>query len=419
MKFHARLTAPLLLSAVTLAFGLSACSRSQPVSDSLMGPVRAGAGGSMIGGAGRAGDGDFAPTVPCPQLIPSTIDAPVRFVPSSALVASFRSNRLRIDTSGEIAGPLLADMGPCATSESPTIQFIAGHFDVLLHGTNKSITFAGQPLVFGPLLSQNRLIAPGVVVATDAQNDLLEIIWPALAGTGAGGAIVRVQLASWNALLVSSAQSYDVVFDFTAEQAGVQMFIKGHADKLRQDGVAVLQEGAASPPACPPSLAGTDGAVLPVFATIAQFRANRLRLEVAGDLPSGIINATGACAVATPAAIQFVGGSANVFRAGTNISVTSTSQPITFGPLTVPPTGEAGVVLNIDAAGNLLEIIWPGMAGLPPGPPILRFQLGSYSSWVSTGRLVDVSMRFDAAGPDGTVATYTAEAKNVLVPGLR
>ena len=419
MKLHIRLAAPLLLTAVALALGLSACSRSQHVSDSLTGPGRAGAGGSMIGGSGRAGDGDFAPTAPCPALIPGTPDAPVKFISSTSLVASFRFNRLRIDTSGEIAGPSLADMGPCATGDTPSIRFIAGHADVVLHGTSKSITFGGQPLEFGPLLAQNRLIAPGVVVATDARNDLLEIIWPVLAGTGAGGAIVRVQLANWNPLLVSSAQSYDVVFDFTVERDGGQMFVKGHADNLRLDGVAVLQEGAASPPVCPTSLAGTDGAVLPVFATVAQFRANRLRLEVTGDTPAGIINATGACAAATPAGITFVGGSANLFRAGTKISVTSTNQPITFGPLTVPPTGEAGVVLNIDAAGNMLEIIWPTMAGRPPGPPILRFQLASYNSWVRTGRVVDVTMRLDAVGPDGTVATYALEAPGILVPGLK
>ena len=419
MKLHARFAVPLLLSAVALALGLSACSRSQHVSDSLTGPAGGGAGGSMIGASGRAGDGNFAPAAPCPALLPGTPDAPAKFISSSALVASFRANRLRIDTSGEVAGNLLSDMGPCATDDNPSIRFISGHADVVLHGTNKSITVDGQPLEFGPLLSQNRLIAPGVVFATDARNDLLEIIWPALAGTGAGGAIVRVQLSSWNPLLVSSGESYDVVFDFTAERDGGQMFIKGHADNLRLDGVAVPQEGAASPPACPPSLAGTDGAVLPVFATVAQFRANRLRLEVAGDVQSGIIHATGACATASPAAISYLGGTGNVFRAGTHISVTSTSQPIVFGPLAVPLTLEAGVVLNIDASGNVLEIIWPGLAGLPPGPPIFRFQLASWNSWVRTGQQVDVSMRFDALGPDGTVATYTVDANNILVPGLK
>jgi len=407
------------VATIALALGVNACSRTQPMADSLTGPVRHGAGAAMVGGIGRAGDTNFAPTAPCPALVPASIDAPVRFIPTSGLVASFRTSRFRIETIGDNAGPKLKDMGPCVASNTPSISITGGHADVFLHGTNKSITYDGIPLSFGPLLAPIGLEA-GVVLATNARNDVLEIIWPELAGLGPGDPIVRVQMASWNSLLVSPAESYDIVWDMTAERDGTQMCFKGHADNLRTDGVAVAQEGAvSSPPACPETLAGTDAAVVSDFASIVQFRANRLRLEVFGDTPGGTINSTGLCATASAASVTFVGGSANLFRSGTKISVTGTAQPITFGPLQVPMTLEPGVVLNTDAIGNVLEVIWPALAGLPPGPPRLRFELSRWNSWVRTGQVVDVSMRFDAVGPDGVAATYTVDAPGVVVPSLK
>lgn len=418
MKLPAPPASSLLVSALVLALGLGACARSQHLSSSLTGPGGNGSG-SAIGASGRMGDTDFTPAVPCPAMIPCTLDSACKFVASSALVSSFRADRLRIETSGEIAGPSLEAMGPCASSDNPSIRFLGGHADVLLHGTTQSVTVAGQPLVFGPLMFAGTNLEPGLVFASDAQNDVIEIIWPQLAGTGPGGVIVRVQLAHWNTLLVSTAASYDVVFDLTAERDGVQMAFKGHADNLRLDGVAVPQEGAAPPLVCPPSVAGTDAAVTPVFAGIVQFRANRIRLDVDGDTPDGTLNAMAACATANPAPIAFVGGAANLVRAGTQISVTGTGQPLTFGPLLAPLTLEAGALLATDAGGNVLEIIWPALAGLPAGPPILRLQLAGWNSWVRTGQYVDVSMRFDAVGPDGAPASYTADAKNVLVPGVK
>ena len=420
MKLHAPRTTLLIFTAIALALSLNACGRSQPVSGSLTGPQRRGAGSAMVGGIGRAGDTNFAPTTPCPALIAATPDAPVRFIPTSGLVASFRSNRFRIETTGENAGPSLKDMGPCAASDNPSIRFIGGHANVLLHGTDNSVTVAGMPLEFGPLQFPGALLESGIVIAIDAQNDVLEIIWPELAGLGPGDAIVRVQLARWNTLLVSPSQSFDVVWDLTAERDGTQMCFKGHADNLRLDGVAVLQEGANfSPPVCPQTLAGTDAAVVSPFANIVQFRANRLRVELVGDTPNGTIDATGVCATSTPASISYVGGSANMFRAGTQISVTGTSQPVTWGALLPPITLEPGVVLATDATGNLLEIIWPALAGFAPGPPILRVQFARWNSWVRTGQKVDVTARFDAVGPDGVMASYTVAGNDVVVPPLK
>jgi len=62
---------------------------------------------------------------------------------------------------------------------------------------------------------------------------------------------------------------------------------------------------------------------------------------------------------------------------------------LTFGPLAVPVPVEAGTVLNLDAAGNTLQIIWPALAGLPVGPPVLRVNLAAWTPAVATGVLLD------------------------------
>ena len=403
---------------LALALGLNACSRAPHVSESLTGPVGVGATEALASGIQHTGSGEYAPSMPCPGLIGSTPDAPVKYVPSSGLVASFRSNRFRIETMGEMAGPSLEDMGPCAATADPTIRFIGGHANVFLHGTQQSITFNAQPITFGQLQFPVGL-EEGIVLTTDAQNNVMEIIWPTLAGVGAGGSIVRVQLARWNPLLVSNAMTYDIVWDMTAEENGIQMFFTGHADNLGLDGLAVQQEGANDPPVCPQTLAGTDDAVTPLFASIVQFRANRLRLELSGDTPLGIIGASGPCAAAAPAGINYVGATANLFRAGTLTSVTATGQPVTFGQLAFPLALEPGVVLITDASNNLFEIIWPSLAGLPPGPPIIRLQLSAWNSWVRTGQKVDVAMRITGMTSDGIPATYTADATNIAVPFIK
>jgi hypothetical protein len=93
----------------------------------------------------------------------------------------------------------------------------------------------------------------------------------------------------------------------------------------------------------------------------------------------------------------------------------SSSANLTFGPLLQVP-GEAGVVLATDAAGNVLEIIWPALSGLGPGQPILRLQLASQGV---AGSTISVSMTFVARAADGTTATFTASASNLVVPALK
>lgn len=109
-----------------------------------------------------------------------------------------------------------------------------------------------------------------------------------------------------------------------------------------------------------------------------------------------------------------------MFSSSTAQSITTTGQRITLGPLLSPGLlVEAGVVLTADAAGNVLEIIWPGLAGLPPGALIMRLQLARWSAWVQTGRRIDVRMTFNATAGDGSTATYNVSADHVLVPQSR
>ena len=133
-----------------------------------------------------------------------------------------------------------------------------------------------------------------------------------------------------------------------------------------------------------------------------------------------VLNAAGVCSAADAPRVRFTGGTANMFQAGTTKSVTASGQASTFGALLSPGLLiEPGVVLANDAVGNVLEIIWPGLAGAPAGAPIIRFQQVSWNSWVQTGRRVDVTMTLNAIGPDGKTAVFTSSAKNVLVPQAR
>jgi hypothetical protein len=185
--------------------------------------------------------------------------------------------------------------------------------------------------------------------------------------------------------------------------------------------------GGGQPPPPPPpgpstnpcaSLNGLSGTVVNVAADIPQFRIGRLRIEVSGDTPAGTIDATGICAAAANPAVSYISGSGNVFRNG--VSVTATGGAITFGALLSPGLAiEPGVVLATDAGGNVLEIIWPGLAGLPPGPPILRLQLGQFSSSVQAGDRLDATMQFNARAPDGTTATFGVSASGMTVPPLK
>ena len=98
----------------------------------------------------------------------------------------------------------------------------------------------------------------------------------------------------------------------------------------------------------------------------------------------------------------------------------SQTATLTFPALVFPGLAlEAGVVIANDANKNVLEIIWPGLAGLAPGPPILRLQLARWTAAAVPGRKVDFAMRFNAIGPDGLPASFTASATGVTLPAIQ
>jgi len=393
--------------ALATALGLGACGRVQQMTSSTShGVTRSGAETEIVAG--------------CPTLIANTLNTAFDFNVEAGMVASYRpGNRLRIETFGDAAEVPIAAIGPCAANDIPTINFVRGHANVFVSGTTTSITSSGQALTFGALLFPGAALEPGVVVANDAEGNVLEIIWPDLAGLGPGSPIVRVQLAVWNEALITAGSSVDVTWDMTASDGVVETNYKGHCEGMAMDGTAVVPGGAAIVP-CPATLAGTSGTVANLAADVVQFRSNRLRVEVIGDVASGAINATGACAASDAPTINFVGGTANMFQAGTTTSVTSSGGELVFGPLLFPGALlEPGVVVAQDADRNVLEIIWPGLSGLPPGAPILRFQARRYNSWVRTGRAIDVRMTFNARANDGSTASYDVAANGLVLPVRR
>ncbi len=399
---YAKVVAPLLAAAAAL--GLGACGRAEHVTDAVSGPGRHGGRPQIVAG--------------CPSLVSNNPNSAFNLLLETGSVPQFRANRLRIQTVGDFAELSLGAAGACIAADVPTMNVIGGHANVFLHGTNTSVTTTGNRLTFGALVPLGVNVEPGIALGSDAQGNILEIIWPDLAGLGSGSPIVRVQLAAWNTAMVTAASSIDVTWDMTLEQDGVQTTLKGAAAGMGMDGAPVIGDAGLAIVPCPATLSGAGGSIVAMNASIPQFRpGKRLRMEVVGDVASKALNAVGGCAAADPATISFVSGSGNVFRGGTNISVTESGQAISFGPLLFPGVAlEPGVVIASDASGNVLEIIWPGLAGLPAGAPIMRFQLTRWNSWIQTGRQVDMALTFNARAANGSTATFSARANGVSVP---
>jgi hypothetical protein len=77
-------------------------------------------------------------------------------------------------------------------------------------------------------------------------------------------------------------------------------------------------------------------------------------------------------------------------------------------------------VLATDANKNMLEIIWPQMAGLGVGSPIFRLQLKSLATAVARpGAKADVAMTFNAIGANGAPATFTVAARGLTIPPIK
>jgi len=167
------------------------------------------------------------------------------------------------------------------------------------------------------------------------------------------------------------------------------------------------------------SVTGLGGTLTVVTASVPQFRATRLRVDLVGDVPGNWINAMGACAVSAAPAVTFPSGTATITFTGTNTSATATGGPLSFVNLAPPVPAEPGVVLALDAAGNMLEVIWPALAGLAPGPPTVRLNLAARNPAAAAGAAVDATLVFTVRAPDGSLATFTATAANMVIPPLK
>ena len=95
-------------------------------------------------------------------------------------------------------------------------------------------------------------LAPGVageLLGTDALGNSMHIIWPVIQGVGVGSPIVRVELRSWDAALITPTTRLDVKFDMTLQQGLVNRTIVGSCANIPLDGTAVTPGFVATP--CP------------------------------------------------------------------------------------------------------------------------------------------------------------------------
>jgi hypothetical protein len=154
-------------------------------------------------------------------------------------------------------------------------------------------------------------------------------------------------------------------------------------------------------------MTGLGGAAV-VTGSVPQFRTGRVRIELVGDVAAGTINKLSKCALGSAPGAAFISGTGSTSRTGT----------FTFGTLLAPVPAEAGVLLATDAAGNVLEVIWPAIANGVAGAPIIRLQLVDNTRF-SAGSTISASVSLVARAPNGTTATITASASNMVVPPLK
>ncbi|HEY6194098.1 MAG TPA: hypothetical protein VI504_03575 [Candidatus Eisenbacteria bacterium] len=317
---------------VFMAATLGACSRSQSVSDSLMGPDRGGAD-SFQGGLPNA-------TLSAVSLNPASVTGGTSSAGTITLTAAAPSGGLVVK---------LASNRTTVARVPASVTVAAGASSAAFTATTSAVTAATSATITATL----------------------------------GGAVRSATLAVTPAAVVAPPPPPVVVSPCV-------------------------------------SMAGQTATVVNVTAAIPQFRASRLRVEISGDTPNGAINTTGSCAPVDLPAVSYISGTGNLVRAGTSTSVTATGAALTFGPLLFPGLAlEPGVVIAQDAAGNVLEIVWPALTGLAAGPPILRLQLAQRNPAVAAGDVLDATMTFVGKAPDGTTATFSASAKGLVVPVLK
>src|SRR5213079_1042515 len=135
--------------AIAAALGLSACSRTQHLTDSLTGPRGDVAGAFASGGNGKGhghgGGGSPPPPPPGPSTNPcaSLNGLSGTVVSVAADIPQFRIGRLRIEVSGDTPAGTINATGVCAAANPAAVSYFSGSGNVFRHGTTTSVTATG------------------------------------------------------------------------------------------------------------------------------------------------------------------------------------------------------------------------------------------------------------------------------------
>src|SRR5262245_23574149 len=163
---------PAVLAAVALlaALGIGACSRSGV--DSLTAPTHDGAT-AFAKGPGQGGAPPPPPPAPPPAADPCVSIAGFggAVVGGAGSVPQNRAARLRIEIAGDLASGTLAKIAGCSAGLAPTVTFVSGTASASSGG---GLGVASTFGAFAPGVGE-----AGVLLATDAGGNVLEIIWPA------------------------------------------------------------------------------------------------------------------------------------------------------------------------------------------------------------------------------------------------
>jgi len=407
--------------------GLGACGRSGV--DSITGPSRD-AASPMAKGQGNGGN--VPPPPPPPVIVPPVAGAALKQItltPTSVGGGTAAQGTVRLASNAPTGGVSVAlSSGDATTAQVPSTVIVpsgqsranfpistvpvAANHTVSITATLNGASLSAPLTVQAPQLASVTL-TPASVNAGGASQGTVTLSSPAVAP----GAVVALAsslpgAASVTASVTIATGTTTATFAVTTPVSltATNPIITGTLNGVAR--TATLAVAASDP--CH-SVLGLGGAAVLSDQSVAQFRTGRLRIDLTGDVAQGFINAMANCATAAAPTVSFSSGSAAVTMGG-GVSATATGAPLAFGALAVPVPVEAGTVLTTDAAGNVLQVIWPALACGVAGPPVLRLNMAVWNPAVHAGTVLDAQLTFVARGADGSTATFTAHGTGMVVP---
>jgi len=390
---------------------LGACSRDPHVTSSLTGPGQPAEPFRAVKPPPTVGFKSFSIT-PTSVAGGASAAGSLRLsstAPTGGTVVTLASS----DAAAQVPASITIPAGQATGSFTVTTVAVATNHTATITATAGTSTASVTMTVNAPTITSVAL-APASITAGAGSTGTVTLS----AAAAAGGAVIALSSslpasASVPATVTVPAGASTATFAVSTVPAvsASSAIITGSLNGLSRTATLAI---AASDPCV--SVNKLGGAVVIATQDVKQFRTGRLRVDLTGDVPLAWINAMGTCATSAAPPVAFVSGTGNMTLAGTATSVTGTGAPLAFGPLAVPIPAEAGTVLATDAAGNTLQIIWPALAGLPAGPPVLRLQLTSWNPAVISGTSLDCDLTFTARTADGATATFTAHGAGMPVP---